>query len=315
VNLEVATYHAFTANTRGGNRADVVFGLDLESERKMQEIASSTGAPATVFVGVSQKLFDDEAPLPLRLRFFTPEIEENVCGHGTIAALEALHARGGFNGFQFPSGEFSLETNLGVQRAQYENGVAWLEYGDVPAWGDKIDHIAEEINLEVGEGGIIEPLLADRVAPALGLEPDDLHEDLPVLCAGIGRPKLVCAVPSTMLLDAIEPNFESIKALCDYTATTGIVAFTFPGRGGCFTDSRHFSLQHGVVEDAATGNAHAALAAYLCANQFFDDGKRAFSGAQGYAMRQPSRLEVRFRAEGNQARGVWVGGVALEVKS
>ncbi|NJK46468.1 MAG: hypothetical protein HC933_21445 [Pleurocapsa sp. SU_196_0] len=73
-----------------GNRADVVFGLDLGAEAKMQSIASSTGAPATVFVGVSEQLFDDEAVLPVRLRFFTPEIEESICGHGTIAALEAL---------------------------------------------------------------------------------------------------------------------------------------------------------------------------------------------------------------------------------
>lgn len=294
MSLEVATYHAFSANARGGNRADVVFGLDLESEQKMQSIASSTGAPVTVFVGVSERLFDDEATLPLRLRFFTPEIEENVCGHGTIAALEALHLRGGFNGFQFPSGEFSLETNLGLQRAEYENGVAWLEYGDVPA---------------------SDPTVGASVAVALGLEPDDLHEDLPVMCAGIGRPKLICAVPSTMILDAIEPDLEGVSGLCLESNTTGLVAFTFPGRGGCFTDSRHFSLQRGVVEDAATGNAHAALAAYLCANRFFDDGKRGFSGAQGHAMRQPSRLEVRLRAEGNQARDVWVGGTALEVRA
>jgi PhzF family phenazine biosynthesis protein len=254
-----------------------------------------------VFVGVSQRLFDDEATLPLRLRFFTPEIEENFCGHGTIAALEALHARGGFNGFSFPDGVFSLETNLGVQRAKYEHGVAWLEYGDVKAWGDEINKITR---------------LEERMAAALGLEPDDLHEDLPVLCAGIGRPKLICAVPSTPILDAIEPDLEAIKTLCLELNTTGIVAFTFPGRGGCFTDSRHFSVQGEavVLEDAATGNAHAALAAYLCATQFFDDGERAFSGAQGYVMGQPSKLEVRLRAENNQARGVWVGGRVFEVK-
>ncbi|NJK46469.1 MAG: PhzF family phenazine biosynthesis protein [Pleurocapsa sp. SU_196_0] len=207
----------------------------------------------------------------------------------------------GFNGFQFPSGEFRLETNLGLQRAQYENGVAWLEYGDVPA-SDPTVRAQRAAPLR------------DEVAFALGLETDDLHEDLPVMTAGVGRPKLICPVPSAMLLDAIEPDLEAIKNLCFETNTTGIVAFTFPGRGGCFTDSRHFSVQHGVVEDAATGNAHAALAAYLCANAFFDEGKRGFSGAQGYALGQPSRIEVRLRAENNEARDVWVGGRATEVK-
>jgi trans-2,3-dihydro-3-hydroxyanthranilate isomerase len=307
VSLEIATYHAFTANGRGGNRADVVFGLDLESERKMQDIASSTGAPATVFVGVSERLLNDETALPVRLRFFTPEIEENVCGHGAIAAIHALHARGGLNGFQFPDGKFQLETNLGVQGTSLEEGVGWLQYGDVSAR-----------NLEEGLPSDAFPhtyALRESVAVALGLELSDLHEDLPVMVAGVGRPKLICAVPNAMFLDAIEPDLEAVRALCLETDTTGMVAFTFPGRGGCFTDTRHFSVQgNAVLEDAATGNAHAALAGYLCANQFFDDGKHNFAGAQGYAMRQPSRIEVRFGAVKNEAKDVWVGGKAIEVK-
>ena len=300
-------FDAFIANGRGGNRAAVVLGLDLESERKMQSIASSSGAPVTVFVGFSEKLFDDEVTLPLRLRFFTPYAEESVCGHGTIAALEMLKARGGINGFKFPDGAFSFETNLGFQRAEYLDGRAWLEYGDVPAR-----------NLEEGLPSDAFPhpfVLRESAANAFGLELNDLHEDLPVMVAGTGRPKVVCAVPNTMYLDGIEANLEAVKELCFETDTTGIVAFTFPGRGGCFTDTRHFSVQGtAVLEDAATGNAHAALAAYLCATQFFDDGQRNFSGAQGYALRQPSRLEVRLTAQQNRALDVWVGGKAIEVK-
>jgi trans-2,3-dihydro-3-hydroxyanthranilate isomerase len=273
----------------------------------MHALAPSTGAPVTVFVGTSERLFDDEVLLPLRLRFFTPYTEENVCGHGTVAALEALHERGEFNGFGFPSGAFKLETNTGLQGAEYVDGVAWLQYGDVPAR-----------NLEEGLPGDAFPhayVLRESVAVALGLELSDLHEDLPVMVAGVGRPKLICAVPNAMFLDAIEPDLGAVKELCLETNATGIVAFTFPGRGGCFTDMRHFSVQgNAVLEDAATGNAHAALAGYLCANQFFDDGRHSFAGAQGYAMRQPSRIEVRLLAESNVSREVWVGGRATEVK-
>jgi PhzF family phenazine biosynthesis protein len=298
---------AFTASAKGGNRAAVVFGLDLESDRRMQELASSLGAPVTVFVGVSERLFGDESALPVKLRYFTPEIEENVCGHGTIAAIHALHARNGLNGFQFPKEKFQLETNLGVQGVSLEDGVAWLQYGDVPAQ-----------NLEEGLPSDAFPhayVLRESVAVALGLELNDLHEDLPVMIAGVGRPKLICVVPNAMFLDAIESDLEAVRTLCLKVNATGIVAFTFPGRGGCFTDTRHFSVQgNAVLEDAATGNAHAALAGYLCANQFFDDGRHSFAGAQGYAMRQPSRIEVRFFAEQNISKDVWIGGRAIEVK-
>ena len=295
MSLEILLFDAFVANGKGGNRAAVVFGLDLESERKMQELASSLGVPATVFVGISQKLFEDESPLPLRLRFFTPHTEENVCGHGTIAALLAIQARGGINGWAVPSGQFQLETNLGLQHAKIEGSTAWLEYPNPKTW---------EVDLE-----------REAVAVALGLEVEDLHEDLPILGAGVGRTKLVCAVPSTVLLDAIEPNTDELRALCLATRTSGLVVFTFPGRGGCFTDLRHFSLQENtILEDSATGNAHAALAAYLATQAFFDNGQRSFSGAQGYAMQQPSRLEVRCVVQDNTVSSLWVGGKAKEVR-
>jgi PhzF family phenazine biosynthesis protein len=300
VSLEIALYDAFTANNKGGNRAAIVIGADQYTDHRMLELASSLNVPATVFVLVSEILFDNEDPFPLRLRFFTPQLEENICGHGTIAALIHLQRGNGHPFTQgFPTGEFRLETNLGLQRARVENSVAWLEYPDPSAWAVDVSR-------------------AD-IATALGLEGEDLHEDLPVMGAGVGRTKLVCAVPSTILLDAVEPDLELIKTLCEVPNTTGIVVFTFPGRGGCFTDTRHFSYQHSaaktmVLEDSATGNAHAALAAYLVANQFFDDGERSFSGAQGYAMKQPSRLEVRLNVDAQQVSSLWIGGRAVEVK-
>ena len=294
MSLEIHDYLAFTDSPRGGNLAAVVFGLDMESTSKMQELAANIGAPATVFVGISQRLFRDEAPFPLRLRFFTPEIEENVCGHATIAALHALQARGELNGFGFPDVALQLETNLGLQRAKFERGIAWLEYGDAKA---------REVELE-----------REDVATALGLETDDLHEDLPILMADAGRSKVFCAVPSTTYLDAIEPDHDAIQNLCLETDTTGIVAFTFPGRDGAFTDMRHFSFQKSVVEDAATGNAHAALCAYLARTKFFDDGARAFTGVQGYALGKPSRLEVRCKVSADTVSNVWVGGKAIQVK-
>ena len=307
MSLEILEYQAFTLNGSGGNRASVVFGLEIESNKEMQSIASSTGSPATVFVGISQGLFRDDAPMPLRLRFFTPEIEENICGHGTIAALEAVRTRGGLNGWNIPEGHFQIELPLGLQHAKFECGLVWLEYPKPFA------HNLEDDLPNANWSHALE--LREEVALALGLELDDLHEDLPVMLAGVGRPKLVCAVPSTIYLDAIEPNLERITSLCDATKATGIVAFTFPGRAGCFTDTRHFSFQgtH-VLEDAATGNAHVALAAYLAANQFFDDGARDFSGTQGYACGSPSRLEVRMNVNRGDVSQVWIGGKAMEVQ-
>jgi PhzF family phenazine biosynthesis protein len=306
MNLEIHDYLAFTDSAKGGNGAAIVFGLDMDSDQKMQELAASLNAPATVFVGISEKLFDEESVLPLRLRFFTPELEENICGHGTVAAIHAIAARGEINGWKIPSGEFQIELHDGIVNAKLERGTAraqrgvevdtaWLEYGVARAWEVDID--------------------PEDVALALGLEIDELHEDMPVLAATAGRAKLICGVPSTSYLDAIEPDLDRIKALNLETQTTGLVAFTFPGRGGCFTDSRHFAPLAGIAEDIATGNAHAALAAYLAREKFFDDGLRIFSGAQGYALGKPSKLEVRCEVKNLEVSSVWVGGCAVRVES
>ena len=180
----------------------------------------------------------------------------------------------------------------------------WLEYSDVPVWGDEHDHVAWEINNDVFDGKQVEKLLKEKASIALGLELEDLHEDLPVMMAG---ETLICAVPNTMFLDGVEPDFERVKALCLEVGVRSLLVFTFPGRGGCFTDSRYFAVQNdGMLEQASSPDAHAALAAYLCANQFFDDGLRTFSGAQGYRLGQRSKLEVRFSALGNSARDVQV---------
>lgn len=295
MNLEIHDYLAFTDSAKGGNRAAVVFGLDMDSDRKMQNLAASLNAPATVFVGISEKLFEDESVMPLRFRFFTPELEENICGHGTIAAIHAIKARGEINGFKIPSCQFQIELQDGTVNAKLERDVAWLEYGDARAWEVDVD--------------------PEDIALALGLESDELHEDLPILAATAGRAKLICGVPSTSYLDAIEPDFERIEALNLETQTTGLVAFTFPGRGECFTDSRHFAPLAGIPEDIATGNAHAALAAYLAREKFFDDGLRIFSGAQGYALGKPSKLEVRCMVNNGEVSSVWVGGKAVKVES
>ncbi len=159
--------------------------------------------------------------------------------------------------------------------------VGWLEYGDVN----------------------VTPLeIRDVVALALDLEESDLHEDLPVMMAD---EMLICAVPNTMFLDGVEPILERLNAL--QLEVAGALVFSFPGRGGCFTDSRYFALQGDqILEQASSPDAHAALAAYLCANQFFDDGSRSFTGAQGYRLGQRSKLEVQFQAAGNLARDIRV---------
>lgn len=81
-NIKVLHYDAFSQYPNKGNPAGVVLGADQLSDSDMQSIAHEVGFNETVFVVASDKA-------DLRLRYFTPGHEINLCGHATkIASVE-----------------------------------------------------------------------------------------------------------------------------------------------------------------------------------------------------------------------------------
>lgn len=75
-------YDSFTNEKFKGNPAGVVLdGKGLEEEQ-MQLIARELGYPETVFI------FKDSSKI--KVRFFTPKEEIDLCGHATIAYGTAL---------------------------------------------------------------------------------------------------------------------------------------------------------------------------------------------------------------------------------
>ncbi|HTR80671.1 MAG TPA: PhzF family phenazine biosynthesis isomerase, partial [Bacteroidota bacterium] len=80
----VAVKHvdAFTTTAFTGNPAAVVLEAEHLSEEQMQRIAREMNLPETAFVlPASSKQAD------LRIRWFTPTNEVDLCGHATIASF------------------------------------------------------------------------------------------------------------------------------------------------------------------------------------------------------------------------------------
>lgn len=86
-NIKVLHYDAFSPYPNKGNPAGVVLEADHLSESEMQSIAHKVGFNETVFV-VPSDVAD------LRLKYFTPGHEINLCGHATMASLFALKTKG-----------------------------------------------------------------------------------------------------------------------------------------------------------------------------------------------------------------------------
>lgn len=85
--IRIHHYEAFSSEPGKGNPAGVVLNGQGLSEATMQGIAKQVGFNETAFVLPS-------TVADVRLRYFTPGHEIDLCGHATIASLFALYDRG-----------------------------------------------------------------------------------------------------------------------------------------------------------------------------------------------------------------------------
>ncbi|GGH54702.1 hypothetical protein GCM10008014_23650 [Paenibacillus silvae] len=107
--IQVSHIEAFSSIPGKGNPAGVILEADHLSEATMQQIAYAVSFNETVFV-LKTNLAD------VRLRYFTPGHEINLCGHATMAALYGLKMRGLLEG----KDSITIETNVGILPVQFE---------------------------------------------------------------------------------------------------------------------------------------------------------------------------------------------------
>ena len=98
--------NAFTDQITGGNPAGVVTNPKNLNEIKMIEITKRLKVSETAFVYPSEKA-------DYRVRFFSPEVEVDLCGHATIATFYIM-AETGLIKSESIKNEITQETNVGI---------------------------------------------------------------------------------------------------------------------------------------------------------------------------------------------------------
>ena len=157
------------------------------------------------------------------LRWFTPAVEIDLCGHATLAAAHVLFTHRGF-----AESEITFHSQSGPLRVTREaNGRLTLDFPSRPP---------QEL-----------PVHPTGLTDALHATP------LRVLAA---RDLLVVFNSETEVL-ALRPDYARIAAL-EYV---GVIA-TAPGSGDIDFVSRFFAPRVGVPEDPVTGSAHSTLIPY-----------------------------------------------------
>jgi PhzF family phenazine biosynthesis protein len=218
VTVRIAVVDAFTDAAFRGNPAGVVL-LDAPADASwMQHVATEMRHSETAFV-LPRPDGDHD------LRWFTPAVEVDLCGHATLATAHVLLSGG------LP-GPFAFHTRSGVLRASGSpDGRVVLDFPARPPYA------TEDV---------------DGLAAALGAEP------LGVWRAG---DDVLVEVADAATVRGVEPDVDALGAV----DARGVVvtAAAEPGADHDFV-SRFFAPTVGVDEDPVTGSAHCALAPFWC---------------------------------------------------
>lgn len=205
---------SFTAEPFKGNPAGVCILESAMSESWMQNVAAEMNLSETAF---TYKVEDG-----YNLRWFTPKVEVEMCGHATLASAHILWTEG------YESRELGFHTKSGLLKANRRG--EWIEL-DFPQ------------RLE-------EPVKA----------PPGLLEALGVKATYVGKNKFdyFVVVESEDVVKGMNPDFRMLK---EYNVRGVIVTAVSDSEEFDFV-SRFFAPGAGIDEDPVTGSAHCSLAPY-----------------------------------------------------
>ena len=214
--ITITQVDSFTDRRFAGNPAAVCLLAQARDERWMQDVAREMNLSETAFLVQKDGGFD--------LRWFTPTVEVDLCGHATLASAHVLWEEGHLA----PHQPARFHTRSGVLGAEKKG--AWIEM-DFPATP------------------------AEPVASVEGLE-----SALGVKAKYIGRPRFdyLVEVDSVEDVRRLNPDFSALRRL----KVRGVIV-TSRATGSTYDFvSRFFAPGAGVDEDPVTGSAHCCLAPY-----------------------------------------------------
>ncbi|MEM1422805.1 MAG: PhzF family phenazine biosynthesis protein [Planctomycetota bacterium] len=209
---------AFTDRPFNGNPAGVVPVDDWPEDDRLRAMASEHKHAETAFV----KMLPEDHPADAHLRWWTPAMEVELCGHATLAAAHAMREHLGW-----ARDSVTFDTLSGLLPVAFE--------------GDRIV-------LDFPARTPVPVDLRDELSAALGGRALETHAV---------SSHLLCVFGSADDVRAMRPDMDALCAFEQY----GIIA-TAPGDDGHDVVSRFFAPRAGVPEDAVTGSAHCAIAPY-----------------------------------------------------
>jgi PhzF family phenazine biosynthesis protein len=214
MSLPLFVVDAFTDRLFAGNPAAVCLLQEPAEDGWLQSVAAEMNLSETAFVHAEGAAF--------RLRWFTPKVEVDLCGHPTLASAHVLWQQGRVP----PDRGIAFRTRSGTLTASRKGELIELDFPLKPA---------EEAPPPAG------------LAEALGTA---------MLRAGRSQFDWLAEVGSEEVLRSLRPDFAALARL----PVRGVIVTSRPATGEFDFVSRFFAPAVGVPEDPVTGSAHCCLA-------------------------------------------------------
>jgi predicted PhzF superfamily epimerase YddE/YHI9 len=217
--IRIVTVDAFTDAAFAGNPAAVCILSEPRPEEWMRNVAREMNLSETAFL-----LPNDDG---FHLRWLTPAVEVDLCGHATIASAHVL-----WQDSHLPVGrQARFHTRSGLLLADRRG--EWIEL-DFPI---KIATVAEP---------------PAELLPALGVK---------ALAVAKNAFDYLVEVESEEILRGMSPDHSMLRKI----PVRGVIVTARASTAGFDFISRFFAPGSGIDEDPVTGSSHTALGPYWCA--------------------------------------------------
>lgn len=212
--IKIYAVDAFTDTLFQGNQAAVCPLETWLPDDVLQSIATENNLSETAFIVGGDGSYD--------IRWFTPKVEVDLCGHATLAS-------------------------------------AWVVFNTLEPGAPKVDFVTREAGpLSVVRNGDLLELDFPSRSPEAGDVPDGLVAALGSTPKAVLQSRdSFCVFETEDDVRALTPDFAALEAV----DTWGVIA-TAPGDGDIDFVSRFFAPRQGIAEDPVTGSAHCSLTPY-----------------------------------------------------
>ena len=134
---------AFANKLFNGNPAAVIPLEKWLDTDLMQKIALENNLSETVFIGPA-----NDSAVDYEIRWFTPEVEINLCGHATLASAYVL-----FNILSFAKEEIKFSSKSGILKVKKENNLIVMDF---PSWKpERFNEYPAELSQILGGAEIV----------------------------------------------------------------------------------------------------------------------------------------------------------------